>query len=70
MHSDYWRPQDRIPYGAESTEWNRAMGRRDDAIRQLREFAAAHPEHRFECLKRAILLNMTPANDWPLGTRQ
>lgn len=54
----------------ESAAWNDAVNRRDIAVQRLRKFAAAYPEHRFECLKRAILLNMTPANDWPLGTRQ
>ncbi len=59
-----------MPWDAESAAWNDAVNRRDTAVRVLREFAAAHPEHRFECLKRAILLNMTPANEWPLGTRR
>lgn len=61
---------DRYADLGESAAWNDAVNRRDIAVRRLGEFAAAHPEHRFECLKRAILLDMTPANDWPLGTRR
>ncbi len=64
-----WRPQDRIPWGSESSEWNDAENRKQEAIRKLEAFGRLHPEWKYATDSRVFMLKHSIPNDWPLGTR-